>query len=188
MFRAYDLKPRRWLSRDPLGEEAGINLYGYVQNDPINEYDPFGLDDITLGTPGSDDYSLGVSPASNPDVPSDALTIDAHGNSQNIYTGTNNNDGKAISAQQLAAFLKRDPRYNPKKPVVINACKTGQSKIGAGPNFAQQLSAELGGNTVYAPTDNIIRSGVVTDPNAPATDVKITVENGGVYKAFISHK
>ena len=99
--RAYDPNSGRWLSRDPLGEEAGINLYGYVQNDPINEYDPFGLDDITLGTPGSDDYSLGVSPASNPDVPSDALTIDAHGNSQNIYTGTNNNDGKAISAQQV---------------------------------------------------------------------------------------
>jgi uncharacterized protein RhaS with RHS repeats len=106
----------RWLSRDPLGEVAGINLYGYVQNDPINEYDPFGLDDITLGTPGSLDYSLGVAPASNPDVPSDALTIDAHGNSQYIYTGTNNDDGKAISAQQLATFLKRDPRYNRKRP------------------------------------------------------------------------
>ena len=33
----------KWLSRDPLGEYAGINLYGYVGGDPINWVDPFGL-------------------------------------------------------------------------------------------------------------------------------------------------
>ena len=32
-----------WLSRDPLGEYAGINIYGYVLNNPVNEGDPFGL-------------------------------------------------------------------------------------------------------------------------------------------------
>ena len=32
-----------WLSRDPLGEYAGINLYGYVLDDPVNGIDPFGL-------------------------------------------------------------------------------------------------------------------------------------------------
>ena len=38
-----DRVDRRWLSRDPLGEYAGINLYGYVGDDPINWGDPFGL-------------------------------------------------------------------------------------------------------------------------------------------------
>ena len=33
----------KWLSRDPLGEYAGINVYGYVLNDPVNGRDPFGL-------------------------------------------------------------------------------------------------------------------------------------------------
>ncbi len=34
---------RCWLSPDPLGEAGGINLYGYVGNDPINLWDPLGL-------------------------------------------------------------------------------------------------------------------------------------------------
>jgi len=32
-----------WLSRDPIEEEGGINLYGYVGNNPINAVDPLGL-------------------------------------------------------------------------------------------------------------------------------------------------
>ena len=34
----------RWISRDPAAEAAGVNLYGYVANDPINLWDPYGLD------------------------------------------------------------------------------------------------------------------------------------------------
>jgi uncharacterized protein RhaS with RHS repeats len=32
-----------WLSRDPIGEEGGLNLYGYVGNDPGTWTDPLGL-------------------------------------------------------------------------------------------------------------------------------------------------
>jgi uncharacterized protein RhaS with RHS repeats len=31
------------MNRDPLGEEGGINFYGFVQNDPVNWIDPDGL-------------------------------------------------------------------------------------------------------------------------------------------------
>jgi RHS repeat-associated protein len=41
--RAYSPKLGRWLSRDPLQELAGSNLYGYVGNSPTNFNDPFGL-------------------------------------------------------------------------------------------------------------------------------------------------
>lgn len=43
LYRAYDADTGRWLSRDPIEEEGGPNLYGYVQGSPINYADPLGL-------------------------------------------------------------------------------------------------------------------------------------------------
>jgi RHS repeat-associated protein len=42
-FRAYDSDSGRWLNRDPIGERGGLNLYGYVGNNPISYVDPLGL-------------------------------------------------------------------------------------------------------------------------------------------------
>lgn len=40
------LKVGRWLNRDPIREQGGINLYGYVSNHPVNWVDPLGLHDV----------------------------------------------------------------------------------------------------------------------------------------------
>lgn len=43
LFRAYDPTVGRWLSRDPIGERGGENLYAYVSGDPLDYVDPLGL-------------------------------------------------------------------------------------------------------------------------------------------------
>ena len=43
LYRFYDPNLQRWINRDPLEEEGGINLYRLVANNPINEADLFGL-------------------------------------------------------------------------------------------------------------------------------------------------
>jgi RHS repeat-associated protein len=42
-YRYYDPVTGRWPSRDPIGEEGGINLYGFVGNDGVNLWDLLGL-------------------------------------------------------------------------------------------------------------------------------------------------
>jgi RHS repeat-associated protein len=45
LYRAYNPTLGRWISRDPIGENGGINLYGYVRNQPLLRVDPLGLQD-----------------------------------------------------------------------------------------------------------------------------------------------
>jgi RHS repeat-associated protein len=44
--RDYDPRIRRWTSKDPIRFQAGLNVYAYAANDPVNHRDPFGLDDF----------------------------------------------------------------------------------------------------------------------------------------------
>jgi uncharacterized protein RhaS with RHS repeats len=34
----------RWISRDPIEERGGLNLYGMVGNDPVNQWDYLGME------------------------------------------------------------------------------------------------------------------------------------------------
>src|SRR5947209_3182044 len=42
--RMYDPNLQRWIQRDPIGEQGGINLYQFVGNNPVNLVDPYGLE------------------------------------------------------------------------------------------------------------------------------------------------
>jgi RHS repeat-associated protein len=44
-YRFYNPDTARWLTRDPIGEKGGLDLYAYVRNDPVDGYDPTGLED-----------------------------------------------------------------------------------------------------------------------------------------------
>jgi RHS repeat-associated protein len=47
-FRYYSAGAGRWLSRDPIGYDGAVNLYGYVGNSPLIRADPLGLADIKI--------------------------------------------------------------------------------------------------------------------------------------------
>ncbi|NCC60833.1 MAG: RHS repeat-associated core domain-containing protein [Verrucomicrobiae bacterium] len=49
-YRYYSPALGRWMSRDPIEEKGGLNLYGFVNNDPVNKWDKLGLwnEDIHL--------------------------------------------------------------------------------------------------------------------------------------------
>jgi len=74
LYRGYNPALGRWLSRDPIGEQDGPNLYAYVHNDPLNTYDALGLQGITI--PSGPPFPLPIVPnptGSNPNTPGGAL-------------------------------------------------------------------------------------------------------------------
>jgi RHS repeat-associated protein len=52
-YRYYNPSTGRWLSRDPMEEDSSVNLYGYIDNEPIDGYDFLGLFDLYTHTDGS---------------------------------------------------------------------------------------------------------------------------------------
>ena len=70
--RDYDPVVGRWTSKDPIGFAGGLNLYGYVVQDPVNGVDPSGLSRLlydgtqqTITIFGSDGRTIGTYPAGN---------------------------------------------------------------------------------------------------------------------------
>jgi RHS repeat-associated protein len=42
-YRTYDPATGRYLEADPIGQDGGLNLYGYTEANPLNFVDPLGL-------------------------------------------------------------------------------------------------------------------------------------------------
>jgi RHS repeat-associated protein len=60
-YRVYDPDLGRWLSRDPIAERGGLNVYEYVGNNPVNAIDSLGLSPISpwFGNWGGPDWANG---------------------------------------------------------------------------------------------------------------------------------
>jgi len=57
-YRFYDPEHQRWLNRDPIGEDGGANLFGFVRNQPHNLIDPDGRHWVSPGAPPPSIYPL----------------------------------------------------------------------------------------------------------------------------------
>jgi len=60
-YRYHSPRLGRWISRDPLREDGGFNLYALVHNDPVNRADPDGRQEAKKKhlTPGTFDVMWG---------------------------------------------------------------------------------------------------------------------------------
>ncbi|MGI6494689.1 MAG: RHS repeat-associated core domain-containing protein [Kiritimatiellia bacterium] len=53
-YRFYATELMRWLNRDPIDESGGVNLYVYINNDPVNAADYVGLLKIWYDSSGKE--------------------------------------------------------------------------------------------------------------------------------------
>ena len=47
-YRFYNPALKRWMNRDPIGEEGGLNLYGFCGNQPLLSFDTLGMTAVTI--------------------------------------------------------------------------------------------------------------------------------------------
>jgi RHS repeat-associated protein len=87
-YRFYDTGTGRWLSQDPAGEEAGSNLYQYVDDSPLNEVDLQGL----IGCKWVLSIGHGHVPGTMPNHPNTNNSYyQQNGNTCTAYTGCGSN-------------------------------------------------------------------------------------------------
>lgn len=102
-FRYLDVNLGRWPSRDPIGEEGGVDLYAFVENDPVARGDHLGLrQPAGPGDYGSPDLGNPAGRCFNNNCLGDAL-----GAPRSVYPGVDTLDG--LVAELTKRGCKRKP-------------------------------------------------------------------------------
>ena len=170
LFRAYDPGLGKWLSVDPIGEEGGLNLYGYVRGNSLNLRDPYGLDpDLNLNPHGLSEgggcenaaaYKKYAQDIDNSDPK--VFQVYGHGVSSYIIDmrAVSSADRPKLRAKELIEAMKKE---NPKKWEEATEIKLHSCRTGKGQNSVAQLVADLSGKTVVAPTELLWLSGDIAD-------------------------
>jgi hypothetical protein len=110
-----------WLSRDPIGEQGGLNLYGFVANDAVNRADRLGLEIFTaravaksyIGPLGKQTKPI-IDPneghSSNPQWVNDAISQGGQGFAEWLY-GLNENPMTEDKDGKYRLFTRVDFRF-----------------------------------------------------------------------------
>jgi len=166
-YRFYDPSNGRWLNRDPIEEEGGVNLYNFVENNPINWVDFLGLVDLSYTPPAETDLT-DWEKGFNTD---DKFDVAGHGNSQSMF----DKNKKPITPNKVADDIIKDPKYKPGDTVGLISCSTGAGNNSFAQKLADALAKKTGKpTTVRAPTKT-------TYPGPPGGRPTVP---GGVYKDF----
>jgi len=146
LHRYYNPSTGRWLSRDPIGEEGNMGLYGFVGNQPINLVDVLGLQSWigpgygALPTPG-----LG-----GPTAPgSSTATIGGWGLGFNWLLGTSQPDRHFGDGDYMTGAMKNSDIMKLQRDVIgkdiANYCHSIYGPPYPYVSITRPLGGELGG-------------------------------------------
>ncbi|TWT45266.1 tRNA3(Ser)-specific nuclease WapA precursor [Phycisphaerae bacterium RAS1] len=71
-YRYNDPRLGRWISRDPIGEAGGVNLFAYVENECVTQVDALGLFILLSGCRAKEDTPAGPMPRDSAECCADA--------------------------------------------------------------------------------------------------------------------
>ena len=167
-FRAYDSALGRWTSRDPIEENGGLNLYGYVGGNVAGALDPLGWEpNINLFHPNDPAFEMAAQMKSTT-----TYTVSAHGTAHSLHGPL----GGAIPPWELAEIIKKDPNYKIGSEVKLLSCNTGTKP--SSPLFdayASYLSYYLNAD-VSAPNNYITYLGTGVAEVTDASDRKVACQ------------
>jgi hypothetical protein len=128
----------RWISRDPIGELGNVDLYGYVQNNPINLWDVLGLacccqDYDVQFMPGGDKFQWDIYAHNGMKKVGNKITGKAEvlGNIEECKCGITEN-GKAVLKVRVAPLIwKTINTVVSKNASTTRKCKKGVDHLGS---------------------------------------------------------
>jgi RHS repeat-associated protein len=173
-YRPYDPVAGRWLSRDPLGEEAdsAANLYAYVGGEPISLVDPHG-ENALLAIAGAAAFSAAV------DV--GAQLISNGGNFGCIdwgSVGMSAGLGASLSSGIIAANFIRAALSRAARQSLIAGTPTGLGAVLPTPQVASRKLQNIV-NDLYKGTTNPRRVGTGTTADAVRRELATGKPVGG---------
>jgi RHS repeat-associated protein len=158
--RSYVPSLGRWLTRDPLGENGGINLYGYAGDSPPNYFDPYGLaaDIVRAGVDTKlSNAARGMSP------PDNEIWVVIHGNEKGSFVQDRKGHYQRVDAEDLAKQILALEKAKKARTVKLFSCKTGKGKF---PTDLQRKLRELSkddGFKVESPDERMNTGGTIHD-------------------------
>ena len=119
-MRWYDSETGRWLSKDPIGLDGGVNLYAFCASDPINNDDALGLVNINL-FPTNDVLRCCASNYN----PKGVFSVASHGDSRGLILY-----GQHIPVQVLAKSIRTWKSFTNSCHTVVqlDACNVGKGQ------------------------------------------------------------
>ena len=159
-YRYYKTSTGTWLSRDPIEEKGGINLYGFVRNDPVDKIDAKGKAEIkidyqdgtskTIWSPTLSNLQAALQDAINTGNLIDRMFIKGHGSPDTIYIDGNSIFGGEyldIRGGATGIFGSDNTDFTPlfrgaltpSALLALNGCETGRGNN----SLAQKVSIIL---------------------------------------------